>query len=102
MLIKVPPGEPIIIEGIHALNEELTSKIPHDQKFRIYVSALTALNIDYTNRIPTTDSRLIRRIIRDSRTRGYGALRDHPALAVSAGRGRTKYIPLPGTCGCDV
>ena len=74
LLIKVPPGEPIIIEGIHALNEELTSKIPHDQKFRIYVSALTALNIDYTNRIPTTDTRLIRRIIRDSRTRGYGAL----------------------------
>lgn len=74
LLIKVPAGEPIIIEGIHALNEELTSKIPHEQKFRIYVSALTALNIDYTNRIPTTDTRLIRRIIRDSRTRGYGAL----------------------------
>lgn len=74
LLIKVPAGEPIIIEGIHALNEELTSKIPHEQKFRVYVSALTQLNIDYTNRIPTTDSRLLRRIIRDSRTRGYGAL----------------------------
>jgi uridine kinase len=74
LLIKVPAGEPIIIEGIHALNEKLTSKIPYEQKFRIYVSALTQLNIDYTNRIPTTDSRLLRRIIRDSRTRGYGAL----------------------------
>lgn len=74
LLIKVPTGEPIIIEGIHALNEELTAKIPFEQKFRIYVSALTQLNIDYTNRIPTTDSRLLRRIIRDSRTRGYGAL----------------------------
>ena len=74
LLIRVPAGEPIIIEGIHALNEELTPKIPHEQKFRVYVSALTQLNIDYTNRIPTTDSRLLRRMIRDSRTRGYGAL----------------------------
>ncbi len=74
LLIKVPAGEPILIEGIHALNEELTAKIPYEQKFRIYVSALTQLNIDYTNRIPTTDSRLLRRMIRDSRTRGYGAL----------------------------
>ncbi len=73
-MIRVPAGEPIIIEGIHALNEELTPKIPHEQKFRVYVSALTQLNIDYTNRIPTTDSRLLRRMIRDSRTRGYGAL----------------------------
>jgi uridine kinase len=74
LLIRVPAGEPIIIEGIHALNEELTPKIPHEQKFRVYVSALTQLNIDYTNRIPTTDCRLLRRMIRDSRTRGYGAL----------------------------
>lgn len=73
LLIKVPAGEPIIIEGIHALNDRLTWLIPKEQKFKIYVSALTQLNIDYSNRIPTTDSRLIRRIIRDSRTRGYGA-----------------------------
>ncbi|MEN6351027.1 MAG: nucleoside kinase, partial [Syntrophomonas sp.] len=71
---KVPPGELIIIEGIHGLNDRLTWCIPAEQKFKIYISALTQLNIDYTNRIPTTDSRLIRRILRDSRTRGYSAL----------------------------
>lgn len=71
--LRVPDGEPIIIEGIHGLNDQLTWSIPTDQKFKIYVSALTQLNLDYTNRIPTTDCRLIRRIIRDSRTRGYSA-----------------------------
>jgi uridine kinase len=72
-MTRVPPGEPIIIEGIHGLNEHLTWSIPREQKFKIYISALTQLNIDYTNRIPTTDSRLLRRILRDSRTRGYSA-----------------------------
>ena len=72
-MTRVPPGEPIIIEGIHALNEHLTWSIPREQKFKIYISALTQLNVDYTNRIPTTDSRLLRRILRDSRTRGYSA-----------------------------
>ena len=72
-MTRVPPGEPIIIEGIHGLNEHLTWRIPREQKFKIYISALTQLNIDYTNRIPTTDSRLLRRILRDSRTRGYSA-----------------------------
>lgn len=72
--LQVPPGEPIIIEGIHGLNDRLTWAIPAEQKFKIYISALTQLNIDYSNRIPTTDSRLLRRIIRDARTRGYSAL----------------------------
>ncbi len=71
--IRVPDGEPIIIEGIHGLNERLTWSIPRHNKFLIYISALTQLNVDYSNRIPTTDSRLIRRIIRDSRTRGNSA-----------------------------
>jgi uridine kinase len=70
---RVPAGEPIIIEGIHGLNEHLTWSIPREQKFKIYISALTQLNVDYSNRIPTTDSRLLRRIVRDSRTRGYNA-----------------------------
>lgn len=74
MPLTVPPGEPIIIEGIHGLNDRLTASIPREQKFKIHVSALTQLNIDYANRIPTTDCRLIRRIVRDSRTRGYSAL----------------------------
>ncbi len=72
--MKLPPGEPILIEGIHGLNDKLTALIPAEQKFKIYISALTQLNIDYTNRIPTTDSRLIRRIVRDARTRGYSAV----------------------------
>lgn len=72
--LQVPPGEPIIIEGIHGLNEKLTFSVSAQQKFRIYISALTQLNIDYSNRIPTTDSRLIRRIVRDHRVRGYSAL----------------------------
>lgn len=74
VVTRVPPGEPIIIEGIHGLNDRLTWSIPSQQKFKIYISALTQLNIDYGNRIPTTDCRLLRRIIRDSRTRGYSAL----------------------------
>ncbi|MEA4924108.1 MAG: nucleoside kinase [Syntrophomonadaceae bacterium] len=73
IFLQVPPGEPIIIEGIHGLNERLTWRIPLINKFKIYISALTQLNVDYSNRIPTTDSRLIRRILRDARTRGYSA-----------------------------
>lgn len=63
----------IIIEGIHGLNEELTSSIPAHNKFKIYASALTQLCIDDYNRIPTTDTRLIRRIVRDAKFRGYSA-----------------------------
>jgi uridine kinase len=72
--LKVPDGEPIIIEGIHGLNDRLTEAIPREQKYKIYVSALTQLNIDSTNRIPTTDGRLIRRMVRDNRTRGHSAI----------------------------
>lgn len=66
-------GEIFIIEGIHGLNEKLTEKIPEENKFKIFISALTQLNIDDHNRISTSDSRLIRRMIRDNRFRGYGA-----------------------------
>jgi uridine kinase len=72
--MKVPPGEVIILEGIHALNDHLTWSIPAANKFKIYISALTQLNVDYSNRIPTTDTRLLRRIVRDNRTRGNSAL----------------------------
>lgn len=72
--IKLGAGEPLILEGIHCLNDKLTSSIYAKQKFKIYISALTQLNIDYSNNISTTDSRLIRRIIRDNRTRGHNAL----------------------------
>jgi uridine kinase len=89
--IKVPSGEPIIIEGIHGLNDRLTWRIPQEQKFKIYISALTPLNLDYSNRIPTTDNRLLRRIIRDARTRGYGAL-DTIKCWPSVRRGEEKNI----------
>ena len=66
-------GDVLVIEGIHCLNDELSSLIPAESKYRVYISALTQLNIDAHNRIPSTDGRLIRRIIRDHRTRGYSA-----------------------------
>jgi uridine kinase len=71
--IKLPKNGIIIIEGIHALNDILTSSIPNKNKFKIYVSALTQLNIDNHNRIATTDVRIIRRIVRDYISRGYNA-----------------------------
>ena len=63
----------LVIEGIHCLNDELSYTLPKESKFKIYISALTQLNIDEHNRIPTTDGRLIRRMIRDARTRGSSA-----------------------------
>jgi len=73
--LKISGNQPIIIEGIHGLNEKLSQSIPRDDKFKIYISALTQLNIDDHNRIPTTDTRLIRRIARDSKFRGHSALK---------------------------
>jgi uridine kinase len=69
---KLPENAIIIIEGIHGLNELLTSSIPKNKKFKIYISALTQLNLDDHNRISTTDVRMIRRIVRDYLSRGYG------------------------------
>jgi uridine kinase len=72
--IQISADQPIIIEGIHGLNDKLTADIPKHNKFKIYVSALTQLNIDDHNRIPTTDNRIIRRIVRDNQFRGHDAL----------------------------
>ena len=66
--------EILVIEGIHSLNDRLTANIPKENKFKIYISDLTVLNIDYYNRISTTDTRLIRRIVRDNNFRSYSAL----------------------------
>jgi uridine kinase len=63
----------LVIEGIHALNDALSYSLPRESKYKIYISALTQLNIDEHNRIPTTDGRLIRRMVRDARTRGTSA-----------------------------
>ena len=71
--IKLAEDEVLVIEGIHCLNDKLTSRIPKEQKYKIYISALTVLNMDSFNRISTTDTRLIRRIVRDNQFRGYTA-----------------------------
>ena len=91
-----------MIEGIHCLNPKLTQSLPDENKFKIYISALTQLNIDEHNRIPTTDGRLIRRIVRDARTRGASAAEDNRYVAVSKKRGREEYFPISGRSGCDV
>ncbi len=72
-ITSVKPSQPIVIEGIHALNEELTSRISKEEKFKIYISPLTQLNIDAHNRIPTTDERMLRRMVRDNLYRGHNA-----------------------------
>ena len=72
--MRMRNNEVLVIEGIHCLNDKLTASIPKEQKYKIYISALTVLNIDYYNRISTTDTRLIRRLVRDYNFRGYEAL----------------------------
>lgn len=71
--LKLGEEDVLVIEGIHCLNDKLSGSLPSESKFKIYISALTQLNIDEHNRIPTTDGRLIRRIVRDARTRGASA-----------------------------
>ena len=72
-ITKISGRQPIVIEGIHGLNEELTAQIPKEEKFKIYISPLTQLNIDGHNRIPTTEERILRRMVRDYRYRGKAA-----------------------------
>ena len=71
--MKLNPGDVLVIEGIHGLNEKMSHSLPAESKFKIYISALTTLSVDAHNRIPTTDGRLLRRIVRDARTRGATA-----------------------------
>lgn len=72
-ITSITKDQPIVIEGIHALNEKLTEYIPREEKFKIYISPLTQLNIDSSNRIPTTDERMLRRMVRDNLYRGHNA-----------------------------
>ena len=71
--LTLGPEDILVIEGIHCLNDKLSYTLPRESKFKIYISALTQLNIDEHNRIPSTDGRLIRRMVRDARTRGATA-----------------------------
>lgn len=72
-ITSITKDQPVVIEGIHALNEKLTEYIPREEKFKIYISPLTQLNIDSSNRIPTTDERMLRRMVRDNLYRGHNA-----------------------------
>ncbi len=89
--MKLEEDEILVIEGIHCLNDKLTSLIPKENKFKIYISDLTVLNIDYYNRISTTDTRLIRRMVRDYNFRGYSALHTLK-MWKSVNRGEQKNI----------
>ena len=89
--LRIGPNSILLLEGIHGLNPELTASIDEKMKYRVYVSALTTLSIDDHNWIPTTDNRLLRRIIRDHKYRGASAvdtLRRWPSVR----RGEEKWI----------
>ena len=89
--MRLHDDEVLVMEGIHCLNDKLTSSIPLSQKYKIYISALTVLNIDYFNRISTTDTRLVRRIVRDYQFRGYNAIHTLETWN-SVNRGEEKFI----------
>ena len=89
--LKLKHDEILVIEGIHCLNDKLTYHISNEEKFKIYISDLTVLNVDYYNRISTTDTRLLRRIARDYKFRGYSALQTLQNWS-SVNRGERKYI----------
>ena len=89
--LKLKEGEVLVVEGIHALNPELTAQIPDEQKYRVYASALTTLLLDNHNYIPTTDNRLLRRIIRDHKYRGVSA-RETIRRWPSVRKGENKWI----------
>ena len=88
---RLNENDVLVIEGIHCLNPKMTENLPDENKFKIYISALTQLNVDEHDRIPTTDGRLLRRIVRDARTRGSSAQRTIQ-MWQSVRRGEEKFI----------
>ena len=89
--LSLRPGQVLLIEGLHGLHPDLLPHIPPEHIYRVYVSALSQLNLDRHNRIPTTDTRLLRRIVRDARDRGYSA-RETIARWEKVRRGEERYI----------
>jgi len=89
--ISLTPQHILVAEGLHSMNPAMLPQVPTDRIYRIYASCLTQLNIDYHNRVPTTDTRLIRRMVRDARNRGYSA---HETMArwESVRRGESRNI----------
>ncbi len=90
-ITSIEPNQPIVIEGIHGLNPKLTEDIAEEEKFKIYISPLTQINLDGYHRIPTTDARMLRRLVRDHRTRGISADKTISSWA-SVRQGEEKYI----------
>jgi uridine kinase len=90
-VVQLEPDQIIIMEGIHGLNPNLLPDIPPEMTFRIFVSALTQLNLDRHNRVSTTDTRLLRRVVRDARERGYNCLATISRWE-SVRRGEKRYI----------
>jgi uridine kinase len=90
-VVQLQPEQIVILEGIHGLNPDLLPEIPSERTFRIYISALTQLNLDHHNRVSTTDTRLLRRLVRDARERGYSA-QDTIRRWESVRRGEKRYI----------
>ncbi|MDE5939363.1 MAG: nucleoside kinase [Lachnospiraceae bacterium] len=88
---KLGENDILVIEGIHGLNEKMSYSLPAQSKYKIYISALTTLNVDEHNRIPTTDNRLLRRLVRDARTRGASAAKTI-SMWPSVRRGEENYI----------
>lgn len=97
--MQLGPEDVLVIEGIHGLNDKLSYSLPGESKFKIYISALTQLAIDEHNALPTTDGRLIRRIVRDARTRNTSA-QETIAMWDSVRRGEEQYI-FPFQEGAD-
>lgn len=99
-ITSIDSNQPVVVEGIHALNELLTSEIADEEKYKIYISPLTGLNTDWLNRVPTTDARMLRRLVRDNRNRGRNAettILDWPKVRA----GENKYI-FPYTSKADI
>ena len=98
--VELGPDDILLFEGIHGLSERISGDLPAEAKYRIYISALTTLNVDRHNRIPTTDGRLLRRIVRDYRTRNASA-RETIGMWPSVRRGEESYI-FPNQENADV
>lgn len=99
-IMQLGKDDVLVIEGIHGLNDKLSYSLPAESKYKIYISALTQLNIDEHNCLPTTDGRMLRRIVRDARTRGTSA-KDTIAMWDSVRRGEERYI-FPFQEGADI
>ena len=100
--VKLDKDQLVILEGIHGLNPLLLPGLSRRETTRIYVSCLTQLNLDRHNRISTTDTRLLRRILRDARDRGYTAQQTINHWDAVGRGGEEAHLPLPGECGRDV